>query len=267
MSNSSMESCGRDSSGSFGEAPGFNIAPLQVFKVPDTLTTTAISANYTIYLSQRPESAEVNAVRAIIEGIPTMAQQQQKQQLSPTTLAAATAAARATSIPLHFCNVSSALATGAIEAANRSTHYDLSIGTSPQYLHLSSEMLLPPSGPSLLVHPTLAKCSPPVRHRSNQVLLSEGVCSGAVRAISSYSLCFELRHKMMHTNDLIRSVGGVNSLDTLVSSNWTWCRNNNQTLVDLVHLMSTEPARLLGLEGVKGVLKVGAHADLCVFDP
>jgi hypothetical protein len=134
-SDSSMESCSRDSSGSFGEAPGFNIAPLQVFKVPDTLTTTAISANYTIYLSQRPESAEVNAVRAIIEGIPTMAQQQQKhqkqQQLSPTTLAAATAAARATSIPLHFCNVSSALATGAIEAANRSTHYDLHWHLSP----------------------------------------------------------------------------------------------------------------------------------------
>ena len=44
--------------GSFGEAPGFIVAPLQVFKVPDTLTTTAISANYTIYMSQRPESGK-----------------------------------------------------------------------------------------------------------------------------------------------------------------------------------------------------------------
>ena len=96
---SSLSSSPRFRAGSFGEAPGFNVAPLQVFKVPDTLTTQAISANYTIFVSQRPETAEVDAVRSVVEGITTSTS-------SSTT-------------PLHFCGVSSALAVSVIEACRR----------------------------------------------------------------------------------------------------------------------------------------------------
>ena len=43
----------------------FNLKPLSLYKVPDTLTSAAICANYNIYLSQRPEKAEVDAVRSV----------------------------------------------------------------------------------------------------------------------------------------------------------------------------------------------------------
>jgi dihydroorotase-like cyclic amidohydrolase len=258
--------------GSFGDAPGFNVSPLQVFKVPDTLTTAAISANYTIYISQRPESAEIDAVRAVVEGIP-------KTQRS----SAAANQSSSNTIPLHFCNVSSANAAGIIESTKRtSNYYDITVGTSPHFLHLSSEELCnstmqTPDNTNYninhknfskgSIHPTLAKCSPPIRNKSNQILLHDGIKSGSITSVSSYTLDFELRHKMMHTNDLIRSIGGIDGIETLVSSSYTFCKNNNYTPINMVNMISTEPARLLGLDGIKGILKVGAHADMCIIDP
>jgi hypothetical protein len=149
--------------GSFGEAPGFNVSPLQVFKVPDTLTTQAISANYAIFVSQRPETAEVDAVRSVVEGLTT------------------------STMPLHFCGVSSSLAVSVIEACRREKLGNITIGTCPRYLHFTSEMLsgAEDAGP---VQATLAKCSPPVRNRHNQRMLVEGLSSGAITTISTLSL-------------------------------------------------------------------------------
>jgi dihydroorotase-like cyclic amidohydrolase len=80
------------------------------------------------------------------------------------------------------------------------------------------------------------------------------------------SLQFDLRQKMMHTNDLIRSVSGTDEFETFVSSCWTWCRQHGKSPVELAEMISRDPARLLGLSGSKGVLRVGAQADFCVLN-
>ena len=91
----------------------------------------------------------------------------------------------------------------------------------PRYLHVTSEMLTgedenvmgrvsggaPPQA-------TLAKCSPPIRNRHNQRMLVEGLEEGAITSMSTMSLMFDVRQKMMHTNDLIRSVSGTDGLET-----------------------------------------------------
>ena len=177
---------------------------------------------------------------------------------------------KTTDVPLHFCSVSSALAVSVVEACRRAcameNTYDISVGTCPQYLHLSSE-LLTSSNPHVLTHATLAKCSPPVRSHTNQRMLREGLASGAITAVSTFTIQCELRHKMMHTNDLIRSVGGVDGIETFVSSCWTYCLDTGKSPIDLVQMISTEPARLLGFQNMKGVIQIGAQADFCVIDP
>ena len=112
---------------------------------------------------------------------------------------------------------------------------------------------------------TLAKCSPPIRNRHNQRMLVEGLEEGAITSMSTMSLMFDVRQKMMHTNDLIRSVSGTDGLETFVSSCWTWCRQFQKSPVILAEIMAKEPARLLGLSAYKGVLRVGAQADFCVL--
>lgn len=48
---------------------------------------------------------------------------------------------------------------------------------------------------------------------------------------------------------------------------WTNAAKYGFTILDMVRLMSKEPAKLLGLDNKKGCLKPGYRADLCVWDP
>jgi len=46
---------------------------------------------------------------------------------------------------------------------------------------------------------------------------------------------------------------------------WTEAKARGHGLLDIVRWMCTATARLAGLSGRKGVIAVGADADLCVF--
>ena len=228
--------------------PFLNLQPLSLYKVPDTLTTSAICANYTIYLSQRGENAELDAVRNVLEGMPPEQLQNRERLKVPVR----------GSIPVHFCGISSALAVSAVEAWRRAGRKDISCGTAPHYLVTSADMFS--SGC------TLAKCSPPIRDIENQRMLRESVVTSAVDMISSWHLEFEKRQKMMHTGDLIRAVGGIDSIETLVPACWTFCKQAGLGPEFLGVLLSSKPARRLGLDGMKGKIQIGAAADLCIVD-
>lgn len=231
----------------------YNLKPLSLFKVPDTLTSATICANYNIYLSQRPEKAEVDGVRSVLEGMPPERQHggrrfdTEDNNTSPCP-----------PLRVHFCGLSSAHAVSAIEAWRRAGRQDISCGTAPHFLITSSEMLAPGC--------TLAKCSPPIRDGENLRMLRESVSLGAVKALSSWHLVFESRQKMLHSGDLIRSVGGINSIQTLVPACWTFCQDAGLGPEIMGTLLSKGPAESLGIGNTRGSIKVGAAADLCVVD-
>lgn len=268
----------------------FNLRPLSLYKVPDTLTSAAICANYAIYLSQRPEKAEVDAVRSVLEGMPPPEERASdnhkdesrinddivRSNYSTAGQANVFNTVRAggsvidcsnnmtrtpktqTPLRVHFCGLSSALAVSTIEARRREGREDVSCGTAPHYLMSSSE-ILPPGC-------TLAKCSPPIRDGENMRMLRESVTTGAVTTLASWHLEFEPRQKMLHSGDLIRSIGGIDSMETLVPACWTFCRDVGLGPEVMGALLSKAPADSLGLGGTKGSIRVGVMADLCVID-
>ena len=97
-------------------------------------------------------------------------------------------------------------------------------------------------------------------------MLRESVTTGAVKILSSWHLAFEPRQKMLHSGDLIRGIGGINSMQTLVPACWTFCHKVGLGPEVMSALLSTAPAESLGLSDTKGKIRVGMIADLCVVD-
>ena len=166
---------------------------------------------------------------------------------------------------------------------------------SPHHLYFYSETIMNGA--------TVIKSNPPVRNKEHQERLAarlfrntggqqdrrrdfmrrggaagsgsgtgpgtSGDCAelSALRLVASAHLCCHPDLKMPSTGDMIRSLGGVSSILTALSSTWTIARTQNAPIHDVARCMSVEPAKLLGLEGSKGVIRVGNDADLVVFDP
>jgi allantoinase len=71
----------------------------------------------------------------------------------------------------------------------------------------------------------------------------------------------------MKQGDFRQAWGGIASLSVALPVIWTEMRTRGLPLEHLVRWMSTQPAKLAGLDGRKGAIAAGYDADLVVFDP
>src|SRR5262249_33650435 len=154
--------------------------------------------------------------------------------------------------------LSSADALALIRAA-RAAGPPLTVETCPHYLALAAEEV-PDGDPRF-------KCAPPIRERDNRERLWGGLRAGLIDTIGSDPSPAPRELKHLATGNLQRAWGGIASLQLALSVVWTAAQPRGATLVDLVDWMGRRPARLVGLEGRKGVLAPGCDADLVVFDP
>jgi len=67
--------------------------------------------------------------------------------------------------------------------------------------------------------------------------------------------------------DFFQAWGGISSVGLGLPILWSQASKRNITIVDIVRWCSTNTARQVGLEAVKGDIAVGLDADLIVFDP
>ena len=118
-------------------------------------------------------------------------------------------------------------------------------------------------------------CSPPIRERANQALLWRGVVDGSLDTIATdhapFSMCEEACFPPQKSNGrdyfphIPNGVPGVEERMMLIwESGVRSGRISRQRFVDLV---ATRPAQLFGLAPRKGLIEVGADADLVVWDP
>jgi allantoinase len=132
----------------------------------------------------------------------------------------------------------------------------ITVETCPHYLHFVAEEI--PAGA------TLFKCAPPIRSRANREALWQGLRDGIIDMIvTDHSPC----PPSMKQGDFRQAWGGIASLSVALPVIWTEMRQRGLPLEHLVHWMSTQPAKLAGLEGRKGAIAAGYDADLVVFDP
>lgn len=186
---------------------------------------------YSTYLASRPDAAEVEAIRLMIE------------------------LCRKYSCRVHIVHLSSAEALPDLKAA-RSEGLAITVETCPHYLHFAAEEISDSA--------TLFKCAPPIRSRANRERLWQALHDGDILLIASdHSPCLPEMKRVSFRE----AWGGIASLQLALPIVWTDAKRRGVRLQQVVRWMSEQPAQLAGLQHRKGAIRAGLDADLVVFDP
>jgi dihydroorotase len=155
---------------------------------------------------------------------------------------------------VHIAHVSTAGAAELIrEAKNRGV--SVTAETCPQYFIFTEQELLSKG--------TLARVNPPLRTEADRQAILEAVLDGTLDCIVTDHAPHSAEEKARPLPD---APSGMIGLETSLAACITYLvKPGHLTISELIFKMSTAPARILGLE--PGLLKAGAPADLCVFDP
>ncbi|XP_055634293.1 allantoinase, mitochondrial [Toxorhynchites rutilus septentrionalis] len=193
---------------------------------------------YATFLHSRPDQMEADA----IELVSTLSQQY--------------------NVPCHIVHLSAARALPSIRAARRNGA-KLTVETCHHYLSITAEDI-----PDAR---TEYKCCPPIRGKTNQEQLWQAIRNGDIdMVVSDHSPStpdMKLLTSGKHRGDFLKAWGGISSVQFGLPLFWTNCRRYGLDIADLVRLLCTEPARMCGLDNVKGRLEVGYDGDVCVWDP
>ncbi|MBQ4501052.1 MAG: dihydropyrimidinase [Spirochaetales bacterium] len=132
--------------------------------------------------------------------------------------------------------------------------------TTPHYLFLEKSKLNGPDG-SLFV------MTPPLRERSDNEALQDGVLKGEFQVIATDHCAFTREQKLSSSDCRTIYPGIPGSEEMLALLNTFKDEHPSMTMSDVVRLVSTEPAKLFGIYPQKGSLEVGTDADITILDP
>ncbi len=160
--------------------------------------------------------------------------------------------ARESGARLHVMHVSTAAALDAIRRG-KETGVRVTCEVTPHHFTLTDEDIIP--------YDTRFKMNPPLRSAADRDALLRGIEDGTVDAIATDHAPHAVHEKSVEFD---RAPFGIIGLETALGLAIT--RMPKLPLSRLVALFSTNPARIVGLEG-RGTLKPGSVADVTVFDP
>jgi dihydropyrimidinase len=111
--------------------------------------------------------------------------------------------------------------------------------------------------------------SPPLRDKSNQQVLWNGLRDGLVQTVATDHCPFDFKtQKVMGKNDFTKIPNGIPSLEDRVNVLYTYgVKTGKIDLRTFVNCASTQAAKTFDLFPRKGTIQIGADADLVVFDP
>lgn len=110
---------------------------------------------------------------------------------------------------------------------------------------------------------TLAKVNPPIRTSEDRAAIIEGLKDGTIDMIATDHAPHAAEEKAL---PFVKAPSGMTGLENAFSLGLReLVRPGHLTLTELLRLMSTNPARIVGIPG--GCVREGAEADLLIFDP
>jgi allantoinase len=189
---------------------------------------------YGTYLASRPDEAELQAIRMMIE------------------------LCRRYRFRLHIVHLGTALGLSELRMA-KAEGLPVTVETCPHYLYFAAEEIADGE--------TLAKCAPPIRSAVNREALWEGLRDGTIDLIATdHSPCLpEMKRREEGRFDL--AWGGMAGLSVALPVVWTEAQRRGFSVEDVVRWMSLAPAELAGLAENAGVIAEGRDANFVVFDP
>ena len=190
--------------------------------------------DYQTFLKSRPRESENKAVELMIR------------------------LCRATGARVHIVHHSSSDVLPQLKAA-RAEGLPITVETCPHYLTFAAEEI--PAGA------TYFKCCPPVRELENRKKLWQALADGTIDMIvSDHSPC-TADLKLLETGDFLEAWGGISTLQFSLPVIWTQIEKRGFGLRELTRWMSAAPARLAGLDKLKGKIAAGFDADIVIWHP
>jgi dihydropyrimidinase len=110
--------------------------------------------------------------------------------------------------------------------------------------------------------------SPPLRDKRNLPVLWDALRAGLIDTVGTDHCPFDTDQKLLGAHNFTQIPNGIPGIEDRVNLMWTY--GVKRGLLDIhrfVDALSTRPARLFGLAPRKGMIAVGADADLVVYDP
>ncbi len=174
-----------------------------------------------------------------------------------------TLAKAAGNAPLYIVHLSTRAGLEHIRKA-RSEGLPVYAETCPQYLLLTDERYERPTNEALQY-----VMAPPLRTGEDCEALWEGLADGTIDTVATDHCCFSLQQKLDRgSRDIFACPGGIPGAETRLPLLWSeGVQKNRLTMNRFVELVSTAPARIMGLSPLKGDIAPGADADLVIFDP
>ena len=160
--------------------------------------------------------------------------------------------------PIHVVHLSSGTSTHTFRSA-KNNGLPLSAETCPHYLHFCAEELQDAD--------SRFKCAPPIRRKDDRERLWNSLVAGVIDAIGSDHSPCPPEMKCLESGDWQQAWGGISSLQLTLPIIWACARRRLIPLGRLAEWLSSNPARLVGMEDRKGRIVVGHDADLCVWNP
>ncbi len=133
--------------------------------------------------------------------------------------------------------------------------------TCPQYLLLDDSVFKKRNG-------HLYATCPQIKKKQDSERLWEAAAAGDVSVIATDTCTFNTKQKAMWKGDFTKIPFGLPGVETLLPLMYSYGVGKKRISESkLVSLVSTNPAKLMGLYPEKGAVAVGSDADLVVFDP
>lgn len=157
-----------------------------------------------------------------------------------------------TGAPVHIAHVSTAESVDAIRKA-KSRGLPVTAETAPHYFMLTDE--------AVRQWGTHAKMNPPLRSAQDREAIRAGLADGTIEVIATDHAPHASRDKKVEFG---KAANGIIGLETAVSLGLKLVQEGVISLTQLIEKMSSNPARILGLESG---LRPDRSADITIVDP
>ncbi len=111
--------------------------------------------------------------------------------------------------------------------------------------------------------------SPPLRDKSNQEVLWNGLRQGLINTVGTDHAPFDFeKQKPMGRDNFTLIPNGIPALEDRINLLYTYgVKTGKIDLTTLVNIASTNAAKIFGLYPRKGTIQPGSDADLVIYDP
>lgn len=154
---------------------------------------------------------------------------------------------------IHICHVSTKGSVQLIREA-KARGVKVTAETAPHYMMMTDELLRKQDANW--------RMNPPLREQEDCEAVIAGVLDGTLDCI----ITDHAPHAAEEKADFHKAPNGIVGLETsFAAANTVLCKQRGMSLMNLIDMMSTRPANILGVPG--GSLKVGAAADIVLLNP